>query len=84
MVSLRLARHGSKKAPFYRVVATDVRNPRDGRYIEILGTYDPRVSEGGLNLKSERIQHWISQGAQPTDTVARLIRTARKAAAADA
>ena len=84
MVRIRLTRLGAKKRPFYRVVATDVRNPRDGRYIEILGTYDPRVSEGGLNLKSERIQHWISQGAQPTDTVARLIRTARKAAAADA
>jgi small subunit ribosomal protein S16 len=75
-LKLRLARGGSKKRPFYRIVVADVRAPRDGRYIERLGTYDPRQpkdSEGRVNLLQERIEHWLSQGAKPTDRVHRLL-----------
>ena len=63
-VKIRLARHGAKKKPFYRVVATDSRFPRDGRFLEVLGTYDPRNKIDGLNLSMERLKHWISTGAE--------------------
>jgi small subunit ribosomal protein S16 len=79
-VKIRLARHGAKKKPFYRVVATDSRFPRDGRFLEVLGTYDPRNKETGLNLKTQAIQKWISQGAQVSDTVRKLMRHADRAA----
>lgn len=74
MVVIRLARHGAKKKPFYRIVATDSRNPRDGRFIEILGHYNPVGTDKPLTMKTDRIQHWIDQGAQPSPTVARLIK----------
>ena len=74
MVVIRLARHGAKKKPFYRIVATDSRNPRDGRFIEILGHYNPVGADKPLTMKTDRIQHWIDQGAQPSPTVARLIK----------
>ncbi len=80
-VHIRLARHGSKKRPFYRVVVTDQRNPRDGRFIEHVGTFDPNA-EAGLNLDLSRVNHWKSQGAQASDTVTRLIKNAEKAQAA--
>lgn len=80
-VHIRLARHGSKKRPFYRVVVTDQRNPRDGRFIERVGTFDPNA-EQGLALDISRIQHWTEQGAQTSDTVKRLMKTAAKAKAA--
>ena len=73
-VKIRLARGGAKKRPFYRIVAADTRSPRDGRFLEKLGTYDPRAEEGGVAMKRERIDYWLGIGAQPTDTVARLIR----------
>lgn len=76
---IRLARGGSKKRPFYRVVAADSRMPRDGRFIEKLGTYNPLLpkdSEERVKLDMERVQHWLSQGAQPTDRVARMLEAA--------
>ncbi|MEL6584530.1 MAG: 30S ribosomal protein S16 [Pseudomonadota bacterium] len=78
-VSIRLARGGSKKRPFYSVVAADSRKPRDGRFIEKLGTYNPLLpkdSEERVKLDMERVQHWLSQGAQPTDRVARFLEAA--------
>jgi small subunit ribosomal protein S16 len=80
-VHIRLARHGSKKRPFYRVVVTDQRNPRDGRFIERVGTFDPNA-EKGLAIDLARIEHWTAQGAQTSDTVKQLMKTAAKAKAA--
>jgi len=73
VVKLRLQRYGSKKRPFYRVVAADVNSPRDGRFIEQLGTYDPIRYEDTIQLNTERVQYWIQSGAQPTDTVRGLL-----------
>ncbi len=75
-VKIRLARGGSKKRPYYYIVAANSRSPRDGRYIERIGTYNPMLpkdSEDRVNLNTERIQHWLSVGAQPTDRVARFL-----------
>lgn len=74
MVKIRLRRMGAKKAPFYRIVVADSRNPRDGRFIEELGTYDP-MAEGEQKIKvdMERAKYWISNGAQPTETVRGLL-----------
>lgn len=74
MVKIRLARHGAKKKPFYRIVAADARSPRDGRYIELIGTYDPLQNPAGVQIKKEKLEKWLQNGAQPTDTVARLIK----------
>jgi small subunit ribosomal protein S16 len=74
-VKIRLARGGAKKKPFYRIVVADERFPRDGRFIEMLGQYDPRQEQSVLNLKEERALDWLNKGAQPTDTVRRLLRT---------
>ena len=79
-VTLRLTRAGGKKAPFYRVVAADSRAPRDGRFIEQIGIYDPLRTPAEIKLKSDRIDHWLSVGAQPSQTVGELIRVARKSA----
>ena len=83
MVTIRLARGGSKNRPFYHVVVTDSRNSRDGRYIERLGFFNPfaRGNEERLRLEDERITYWRSVGAQPSDRVARLVKDAVKAAA---
>jgi small subunit ribosomal protein S16 len=80
MVTIRLARTGAKKRPFYHVVVTDSRNPRDGRYIERLGFFNPiaKGNEEKLRLEDERIAHWISKGAQPSERVAKLIKDAAK------
>ena len=78
-MKIRLARGGSKKRPFYRVVAADSRMPRDGRYIEKLGTYNPLLpkdSEERVQLNMERVQHWLNEGAQPTDRVSRFLEAA--------
>lgn len=78
-MKIRLARGGSKKRPFYRIVAADSRMPRDGRFIEKLGTYNPLLpkdSEERIKMDVERIQYWVSQGAQPTDRVARMLEAA--------
>ena len=75
-VKIRLARGGTKKKPVYRVVVADERSPRDGRFIEILGQYNPRSEEFLLNFKEDRAMEWLNKGAQPTDTVRRLLRHA--------
>lgn len=84
MVVIRLARGGSKKRPFYNVVAADSRNRRDGRFIERLGFYNPVAAEGAesLRLALDRVEHWTSHGAQMSPTVARLVKQAGKAQAA--
>ncbi len=78
-MKIRLARGGSKKRPFYRVVAADSRMPRDGRYVEKLGTYNPLLpkdSEERVKLDMERVQYWLGEGAQPSDRVARFLEAA--------
>jgi small subunit ribosomal protein S16 len=82
MVKIRLARHGAKKKPFYRIVVADERSPRDGRYIELIGTYDPLQNPAGVQIKKERLEKWLRNGAQPTDTVARLIKKVSQATGA--
>jgi len=72
-VKIRLARTGTKKKPFYRIVAADVRSPRDGRYLEKLGTYNPCTEAKTLELQKERVQYWLDQGAQTSDTVNGLL-----------
>jgi small subunit ribosomal protein S16 len=74
MVKLRLARFGAKKNPFYRIVAMDSQGKRDGRYIEQLGTYDPKQNPPAVTLNAERVQYWLSVGAQPTEAVDRMIK----------
>ncbi len=76
-VVLRLSRAGTHKAPFYHVVATDSRKPRDGRYIEDVGLYDPTRDPVKLELKAERVQHWLANGAKPSQTVAMLLKRAK-------
>ena len=78
-MKIRLARGGSKKRPFYRIVAADSRMPRDGRFIEKLGTYNPLLpkdSEERVQMNMERIQYWMDQGAQPTDRISRFLEAA--------
>jgi small subunit ribosomal protein S16 len=75
-VKLRLTRVGAKKKPFYRVVVADSRSPRDGRFIENVGTYDPNPEPPVIQLNAERIQHWLSKGAKPSETVAHLFKRA--------
>ena len=77
MVVIRLARGGAKKRPFYRVVVADRRFPRDGRYIEQIGTYDPRVEKAQVNMKIDRFDSWIKTGAKPSDTVKSLAKKFR-------
>ncbi|QWC00763.1 30S ribosomal protein S16 [Mycoplasmatota bacterium] len=72
MVKLRLQRFGTKKRPFYRVVAADSRKKRDGRYLEIVGTYDPTTKPASINIDNELAKKWLHLGAQPTDTVKSL------------
>ena len=73
-LKIRLARAGTTKRPYYHVVIADARSPRDGRFIEKVGTYDPKVEDSKrVNLVTERIQHWLSVGAQPTDRVLRFL-----------
>jgi small subunit ribosomal protein S16 len=72
---IRLARVGSKKNPIYRVVVADGRSPRDGRFIEIVGRYNPQTDPSTIDLDTDKIQDWISKGAQPSDRVKRLMQT---------
>ena len=76
MVKIRLRRMGAKKAPFYRVVVADSRSPRDGRFIEEIGTYDPLTNPATIQIDMERANYWIANGAQPTDTVRGLLKKA--------
>jgi len=82
MVVIRLSRGGAKKRPFFNVVVTDSRSPRDGRFIERLGFYDPKAPAGreSLRISLDRLSHWQGQGAQVSDTVARLVKRFRKMA----
>lgn len=73
MLKMRLARHGRRKRPYYRVVVAESSKPRDGRFHEILGQYDPLADETGFSVKEERVSYWLSKGAQPSDTVHRLL-----------
>lgn len=81
-VKIRLKRVGAKNAPAYRVVVTDSRNPRDGRFIEEIGSYDPKKTGVNYALDLERVTYWVGVGALPSETVASMIEKARKAAAA--
>ena len=73
-VKIRLARHGAKKRPYYRIVVADSRARRDGRFIEEVGRYNPCVDPSFVSFKQDRLEYWLGVGAQPTDTVARLIK----------
>ena len=73
-VKIRLARYGKKKSPFYRIVVAQDTSPRDGRFIEILGTYDPRCDPAKISVKKERAVNWLKKGAKPTQTVDNLLR----------
>jgi len=78
-LKIRLTRQGAKKRPFYRIVVADVRSPRDGRYLEIVGTYNPMLGkddENRISLKEDRIKHWMGVGAQPTDRVGKFLAAA--------
>lgn len=83
-VKIRLTRRGARNRPHYRVVVADGRAPRDGRFKEVVGTYDPRTSPPSVELKSERIEHWLKKGAQATRTVSELIRREEKAKSTEA
>ena len=73
-VRIRLARHGAKKKPFYRIVVADSESPRDGKYLENVGTYDSLQDPARVTLKAERIRYWIDKGAKPSDTVRSLLK----------
>ncbi len=73
-VKLRLARRGSKKRPFYRIVAANSRNSRDGKFLEIVGTYNPLCDPAEIRLKEERVKYWLGEGAIPTDTVNSILK----------
>ena len=81
MVSIRLRREGTKNRPYYRVVVADSRSPRDGKFIEIIGTYDPKQTGQNSSFSVERAEYWISKGAQASDTVRSLIKKQKKASA---
>jgi len=81
-VTIRLRREGALNRPYFKVVVADKRSPRDGKFIEIVGTYDPKKAGPNTTLKLDRIEHWISKGAQPSDTVRSLIKKTRNPEAA--
>ena len=74
MLSIRMRRAGSKKRPFYRVVVAEGRDPREGSFLEVLGTYNPRTKPAQVDIDRERITHWIKKGARPSDTVRTLVK----------
>ena len=76
MIKIRLKRMGQKKAPFYRIVVADARSPRDGRFIAEIGTYDPTVNPSAVKVDEEEAKKWLASGAQPTETVAKLLKQA--------
>jgi small subunit ribosomal protein S16 len=79
VLTIRLARIGKKKHPYYRVVVTEKTRPRNGRFVEIVGTYNPQTNPAAVRLDSERVKYWIAKGAQPSDTVRSLIRNPKPA-----
>ena len=74
-VKIRLRRMGQKKAPFYRIIVEDSKSPRDGRFIDEIGTYDPMTTPASYNVNEEEAKKWLANGAQPTETVARIFKT---------
>ncbi|MFN0060891.1 MAG: 30S ribosomal protein S16 [Myxococcaceae bacterium] len=80
-VVLRLSRAGAKKMPYYHVVATDSRNPRDGKFIEVVGSYDPNHAPSKIEFTRERLEYWLGKGALPSETVGELIKQWRKSSA---
>src|SRR3954462_12470091 len=82
-VSIRLRREGSKNRPYYRVVVADSRSPRDGKFVEILGTYDPKQTGQNSSFSVERAEYWISKGARASDTVRSLIKKQKKTVTAE-
>jgi small subunit ribosomal protein S16 len=81
-VAIRLRREGTTNRPYYKVVVTDQRSPRDGKFIEIIGNYDPKKADQNAKIDLSRAEYWISKGAQPSDTVRSLIKKLRKTTAA--
>jgi len=79
-VSIRLRREGAKNRPYYRIVVANSRSPRDGKFIEMIGNYDPKKETDNTNLDLDRADYWVSKGAQPSETVKSLIRKVRKTA----
>ena len=79
-VKMRLTRHGAKKKPFYRIVVADSEAPRDGSFLEVIGTYDPMTEPAQVNVKGDRVTFWLGKGAVPTDTVKQLLKKVSKAA----
>lgn len=82
MLMIRLARFGARKQPYYRVVVIEKERARNGRPVEVVGTYNPRTNPATMDLKRERIEHWVSKGAQPSDRVRKLLAQPAPAAAA--
>ena len=80
MLAIRLARYGKKKMPFYRIVVIDKRRPRNGRFTEIVGTYDPLKNPAAIKLNAERIEFWLARGAQPSGTVRSFLEKQKKPA----
>src|SRR5260221_4240791 len=78
-VAIRLRREGTKNRPFYRVIVADKRSPRDGKFIEVIGNYDPRKSGENYQINLDRAEYWVKNGAQPSETVPRIIKKARNA-----
>jgi small subunit ribosomal protein S16 len=83
-VAIRLRREGNRNSPYYKVVVADKRSPRDGKFIEIVGNYDPKKAGANYSVKLERIEHWVKNGAQMSDTVRSIVKKARAAAPAAA
>ncbi|MEE8541074.1 MAG: 30S ribosomal protein S16 [Desulfobacterales bacterium] len=73
-VKIRLARHGAKKRPFYRIVVADGESPRDGKFLEMVGTYNPLLDPAEIKVKTDRVKYWLDQGARPTDTVKSILK----------
>lgn len=73
-VQIRLSRHGAKKKPFYRIVVSDSRSPRDGKFLEQVGTYDPKAASGGVKIDRDKVEKWLKRGAKPSQTVSELIK----------
>ena len=80
MVVIRLRREGAKNAPYYKIVVADQRSPRDGKFIEIIGNYDPKKQGSNANVDLDRVDYWVKNGAQPSDTVRSIVKKVRKAA----
>ncbi len=77
-VKIRLSRHGTKKKPYYRIVVSDSRSPRDGKFIEQVGSYDPKSASGAVKVDRAKVEKWLKQGARPTQTVSELLKKSLK------